>query len=151
MSHVFISYTAEDRRIASELARKIRNETGNQAWIDAENIEGGESWRAAIDKALRDACAVIVLVSPAAKKSEYVTYEWAFALGVGTKVIPILVTNVKNLHPALRDLQYIDFANGKKNWTKVLKLVNQPPCTKSPQSSTQQTPSRKSPDCQKEQ
>ncbi|HVO71060.1 MAG TPA: HEAT repeat domain-containing protein [Aggregatilineaceae bacterium] len=46
--------------------------------------------------------------APDAKRSEYVTYEWAFALGAGKAVFTILLERTE-LHPRLDALQYVDF------------------------------------------
>ena len=42
-----------------------------------------------IDLSIKNAFALIVIMTPEAKASEYVTYEWAFAWGVVVKVIPV--------------------------------------------------------------
>jgi TIR domain len=57
-------------------------------------------WRREIDDALRNSHIVLVLVTRIARQSEYVTYEWAFALGAGVKVVPIVVDK-QALHPRL--------------------------------------------------
>ena len=46
-------------------------------------LRPGSDWRQEIDRAIRDSFVLIVVVSPDSKASEYVTYEWAFALGLG--------------------------------------------------------------------
>ena len=39
------------------------------------------------------------------------TYEWAFALGSGVPVLPLLLNSAEaDLHPRLRTLQYLDFS-----------------------------------------
>jgi hypothetical protein len=63
---------------------------------------------------------LIVVVTPSAKASEYVTYEWAFAWGVGVKVIPVLLEPTP-LHPRLEVLQYLDFSiRSARPWDKLL-------------------------------
>lgn len=117
MSHIFISYQRADVEFAKTLKGEL-DLAGYTSWIDAESLRAGESWRKAIDSALREAGAVILIMTPNAKKSEYVTYEWAFALGADKRVIPILLQPTE-LHPRLEDLQYVDFSQGD-NWTKLL-------------------------------
>ena len=49
-------------------------------------------------------------MSPEASKSEYVTYEWAYASGLRKTIFPILLTKTQ-IHPKLELLQYLDFTN----------------------------------------
>ena len=49
-------------------------------------------------------------MSPEARKSEYVTYEWAFAWGNDIEILPIMLKQTA-LHPRLESLQYMDFTN----------------------------------------
>jgi HEAT repeat protein len=107
--HFFISYNREDGDFAEIVRNRIR-EAGFNIWMDTEGLRAGDNWREEIDRAIKDAFALIVVITPAAKTSEYVTYEWAFALGVGVKVIPVLLKPAE-LHPRLETLQYLDFTN----------------------------------------
>jgi hypothetical protein len=118
VSHVFISYKTEDVDFAENVKSRLK-EAGFTAWLDAE-ISAGEEWRTAIDRAMKDALALIVIMTPEAKVSEYVTYEWAFALGKGVKVIPVILRTTK-LHPRLEVLQRLDFTNIKNRpWIKLI-------------------------------
>ena len=105
--HIFISYAREDREFAQRLTKSLR-ESKRIPWHDLHNIKGGDNWLATIDEALRNAEALIVVMSPWATRSQYVTYEWAFALGAGIPVIPV-VKKRTTLHPRLTTIQYIDF------------------------------------------
>jgi TIR domain len=107
MKHIFVSYAHEDKDFARQLTLRLR-ESGQIPWQDLDNLRGGEIWHAAIDDALRNAEALIVVMSPYASRSQHVTYEWAFALGAGVRVIPV-VKKRTTLHPKLTNLQYIDF------------------------------------------
>jgi TIR domain len=105
--HVFVSYAREDKKFAQELTRRLRG-SKRTPWQDLRNLLGGVNWQAAIDNALRNAEALVVVVSPHSTKSQYVTYEWAFALGAGVPVIPVICKRT-TLHPRLLTIQYIDF------------------------------------------
>jgi CheY-like chemotaxis protein len=107
--HVFISYKHEDVDFAENLISRIK-EAGFTAWQDSDKLHPGEDWRAGIDQAIKSAFALIVIMTPEAKASEYVTYEWSFAWGAGVKVIPVLLKRTSTpLHPRLEALQYLDF------------------------------------------
>jgi HEAT repeat protein len=110
MKRVFISYCHEDGDFSDTLRRKLE-EAGFATWQDTD-LYGGQQWRVEIDLAIREAPAVIVVLSPEAVRSDYVNYEWAFALGAGVNVVPVLLRpGTEALHPALQSRQYLDFSN----------------------------------------
>jgi hypothetical protein len=106
MGHVFVSYARKDSQFVEMLHQKLK-EANFDVWTDSV-VRPGNDWRQDIDEAIRNAFAVLVIVTPAAKTSEYVTYEWAYALGLGIKVIPIILKSTP-LHPRLEFLQHIEF------------------------------------------
>lgn len=121
MSHVFISYSKEDGEFAENVQHRLQ-QAGFTVWRDVQ-LRGGEDWRQGIDDGIRKAFALIIVMSPDAKNSEYVTYEWAFAWGVGIKVIPILFKST-NLHPRLESLQYLNFTNrDARPWNELFELL----------------------------
>jgi HEAT repeat protein len=110
MTHVFISYHHEDRQLAQVLHNNLE-EAGISAWMDPE-IRAGEIWRGEIDEAIRKSSTLLVIISAAAVKSLYVNYEWAFALGAGIKVIPLLRgIRAEEMHPRLAGFQALDFTD----------------------------------------
>jgi hypothetical protein len=118
----FISHDHSDGDFAELMKLRLEKE-GYGAWIDLERLRVGEDWRQEIDKAIRSATALIVIMSPEARQSEYVTYEWAFAWGVGVPVIPILLKETP-LHPRLASLQYLDFTNrAARPWDKLIEAL----------------------------
>lgn len=117
--HFFVSHDHADGDFAELLKLKLEKE-GLSAWIDIERLPVGEDWRLEIDNAIKTAAALIVIMSPDARQSEYVTYEWAFAWGHGTSVIPILLKET-SMHPRLSSLQYLDFTNRiARPWDKLI-------------------------------
>jgi CheY-like chemotaxis protein len=121
MAQVFISYKKEDVDFAENLSSRLERE-GSDVWADSK-IAVGEEWRNAIDVAIGNSVALIVIMTPEAKASEYVTYEWAFAWGIGIKVIPVMLRPT-TLHPRLEALQYLDFTNIKSRpWDKLIDEV----------------------------
>jgi HEAT repeat protein len=122
MSHIFISYNHNDGDFADNLKEKIKK-AGFEPWIDIAGLRAGKDWRAEIDQAIKGASALIVVMTPRAKESEYVTYEWAFALGAGVKVIPVLLKPTE-IHPRLGALQYLDFTNRmSRPWDKLIEAL----------------------------
>jgi len=107
MSHIFVSYSHDDDDFVSEI-ETLLEESGFDVWTD-HDLLAGENWKQKIDDAIETAFALVVFMTPAAKMSEYVTYEWSYALGVGVTVIPIVLRETE-LHPKLNDLQHLDFS-----------------------------------------
>jgi CheY-like chemotaxis protein len=121
MAQVFISHKREDVDFAENVSSRLERK-GSDVWADSK-IAAGEEWRNAIDVAIGNSVALIVIMTPEAKASEYVTYEWAFAWGIGIKVIPIMLRPT-TLHPRLEALQYLDFTNIKSRpWDKLVEEV----------------------------
>ena len=110
MQHVFISYQHEDIDFAENVIGRVEK-AGFSTWTD-DKLHAGDEWREMIDIAIKNAFALIVIMTPEAKSSEYVTYEWAFAWGVGVKVIPLMLRSTQ-LHPRLEALQHLDFTSPK--------------------------------------
>src|SRR6266567_3712535 len=98
MKQVFISYMHEDLDFAENVIRRLER-AGFSTWAD-ERLRAGEDWRTMIDLAIKNSFALIVVMTPEAKASEYVTYEWAFAWGMSIRVIPLMLRKTA-LHPRL--------------------------------------------------
>jgi hypothetical protein len=107
--HVFLSYKHQESTFATELIQRL-TAIGFKLWVDAEQLRAGENWRETINLAIKDSFALVVIITPESKTSEYVTYEWAFAQGAGIKIVPVLLRPTK-LHPQLETLQYLDFTD----------------------------------------
>lgn len=105
----FISHAREDGDFAELLSLRMEREH-LQGWIDVDRLSPGVDWRADIDDAIKKAPALIAVMSPEARASEYVTYEWAFAWGSDIPIIPLMLRPT-SLHPRLATLQYLDFSN----------------------------------------
>lgn len=119
--HVFVSYKHEDVDFAENVMSRLEAR-GFQTWAD-HKVGAGEEWRTAIDLSIKNSFALIVIMTPEAKTSEYVTYEWAFAWGVGVRVIPVMLRKTE-LHPRLEALQYLDFTVPKSRpWERLLEEV----------------------------
>ena len=120
--HVFISYKRDEGDFAEVLINRVEK-ADFKTWVDNDKLHAGEDWRTEIDQAINSAFALIVIMTPEAKASEYVTYEWAFAWGSGIKVIPLVLKHT-SLHPRLEALQYLDFTNRTaRPWDKLIDVL----------------------------
>jgi HEAT repeat protein len=129
MSFFFISYKREEKPFALELRSAIEA-GGFPTWMD-DKLVGGDEWKEVIDKNLRNCLGVIAIVSVASLASQFVTYEWSFALGLGKRVVPVVLQfpdrNPKKkprdpeIHPKLSDRHIRDFSNpNSRPWLDLL-------------------------------
>lgn len=124
MAHVFISYARKDRLFVETLKGELRS-IDLKVWVDTENLRAGEDWREGIDEAIKSSLLFIIVMTPEAKASEYVTYEWSFAMGLGITIIPIILKPT-NLHYHLERLQHFDFTDhGNFPWKRFLYQVHE--------------------------
>jgi len=119
---VFISYSSKDGDFA-ELAKMKLEQDDIDVWRDIYEISAGEEWRNEIGYGLLNSDSIIVILNESSSKSSYVTYEWAFALGNGKKIIPVLIDDCE-IHPRIKVLQYLDFKDNKRPWDKLIKQIN---------------------------
>jgi hypothetical protein len=112
MKHVFISYKKEDIHFADAVKRKLES-SGFASWIDRYQLAPPDRWSNEIEKALRNCIALVVIITPDMLNSDYITYEWSFALGADKPVIGVMMKAVDEnlLHPELRVRQFLNYVN----------------------------------------
>jgi hypothetical protein len=102
----------------------------SSAGINTDRLEAGVNWTGEIDQAIRQAAAVVVITTPKSAQSPYVTYEWAYALGADTRVIPVIWKPTR-LHSHMQHLQYIDLTKvtstrkSKLPWSELIRVIKQ--------------------------
>jgi len=104
---VFFSYAREDGDFARRLASDLRS-AGANLWIDQLDIRPGEHWDSAIEAALKECPAFLIILSPQSVASQNVKDEVHFALEEGKKILPVMAEKCE-LPFRLRRLQYVDF------------------------------------------
>jgi len=110
---VFISYSRQDLAIMERLSDELRNTRflkNIEVWTDETLQKGTPSWQQEIEKALNRADAVIMLMSPDAKKSEWVEREITFAQNRNKTFFPVLVrgTDADAVPISLVNMQWFD-------------------------------------------
>lgn len=118
---VFVSYNSKHEDFAELMKEKLEKES-IAVWKDTYQIDAGTEWRNEIDRGLLDCDVIIVILDKISAKSSYVTYEWAFALGNGKHIIPLLTEDC-NIHPRIEILQYLNFKNGQRPWDKLIERI----------------------------
>ncbi|MBL9136916.1 MAG: HEAT repeat domain-containing protein [Verrucomicrobiales bacterium] len=122
MHDVFLSYSRVDGDFA-EVVRARLGEGGCHCWLDRSEIQAGEAWCEEIDEAIRGASAVVLILTPSARASEFVNYEWAFALGAGVPLIPLMLQPTP-LPPRLATLHHLDFTRREtRPWNDLTERV----------------------------
>jgi hypothetical protein len=107
MPAVFISYSRRDYYFAESLAFHLA-ERGIANWLDANHLTPGGEWAEEIDRALDEAQTVVLVVTAASVRSEYVRREWQRALAQGDRLILALFRSCK-LPPELEHARVVDF------------------------------------------
>lgn len=110
MAKLFLSYSRKDAARAQRFTIWLERE-GHDVWRDDDDIGGGASFSAEIEKALNDCDAVVVLWSADSVQSAWVRDEAAFGRDAG-KLIPI---SFDGTGPPLgfRQFQSIDLSKWK--------------------------------------
>lgn len=107
---IFVSYAREELEVKFVSRLECRLEkVSMHTWRDVKEIVAGEDWVDKIDIAIKNSSALLLIMSNSGFVSEYVNYEWAFALGAGVPVLPLLVEANVCIHPRLQNIQHIDF------------------------------------------
>lgn len=91
---VFLSYAWSDQQAAREIEGRL-TAAGCQVWRDEEALEPGDSWRSGIERAIERADIVVVLISEAAKASENVGDELAYARLLKVRIVPVPLSTEK--------------------------------------------------------
>ncbi len=121
---LFISYS---RRDAKEIAIKLRDDLinhGYEVWWDQASMESrGRTFLQEIRDAIALSTRLLLLVTPEALESNYVTSEWKFALEACVVINPILISGEYDSIPAeLTNLYVVDFRQQHSYQSSLKKL-----------------------------
>lgn len=90
-SYFFMSYSRDDTSLQKRIIGELR-QRGIKVWVDTENlIPGSPAWEREIERAIRGASGIIVLLSPDANNSEWVRREISFAEQNQKRIFPVLI------------------------------------------------------------
>jgi hypothetical protein len=102
--YVFISYERTDRELVRSIAEGLRDAGVDTRFDD--QLRVGGTWPRELE-ALIDGCfALIVLMTPESRNSNFVGKEIRFAQEIGRPIIPVLIRDTHSL--LLVDVQHID-------------------------------------------
>jgi len=94
MSIVFISYSHVDSKVADSIVA-VFEKVGIEYFRDVKHIEWGRSISGEVRVALEQSVAILVILSPASIKSQWVPYEVGYGRALHKRVLPFLT------HPAI--------------------------------------------------
>lgn len=104
MGHIFISYSHKDKKYVEKLEQKLIEE-GFNVWID-HRIDYGSQWTQAIETAIDNCDAYIVVMSEDAKKSSWVQREMIHAERRKKPFFPLLLSG--EFWFSLGNIQFVD-------------------------------------------
>lgn len=122
MKHVFISYHRQDEPLAHAVQTQIE-QAGLAFWLSPHEQRFRDDW-AETDQAIQQSSVLVVIMTPSARTSDQVAYEWAFALGAGIPVVPLLFKTT-DMPPRLTLLHGLDFTNNALlPWDELLEMLH---------------------------
>jgi hypothetical protein len=89
MSKVLISYSQVDSEIADAIVRALLKQSV-EIIRDVRDVSWGESVELKVGKGFDEITTVLVVISPASLKSQWMPYEIGFVTGKGKAVIPFI-------------------------------------------------------------
>lgn len=107
MSMVFVCYSRDDEQFVIQLTQELRAK-GVNVWRDQDDIDAGENWDDAIERALKACSHLLFVMSPTAVESREVTGEWRYALKQRKKIVPIMYKQCE-MPRQLYEIHYLDF------------------------------------------
>jgi|GEM_PF-3732707 len=116
--YVFISHSSHDNQFAREVAVALRSSELN-VWVDFESIPYGERWSHSIESAISDSDSILVIMSKAARASEWVERELLFALELRKQIFVVLIDE-SSIPLYLIDRQHADLRRNKSIQIKQL-------------------------------
>tara|TARA_B100002003_G_C13786354_1_gene389075 strand:+ start:143 stop:589 length:447 start_codon:yes stop_codon:yes gene_type:complete len=84
---LFMSYSRQDRSLVKPLVNLLRA-SGNEVFIDVEDLDYGENWKDQLDEAISRSSRFLLFWSKHSSRSDYVSAEWRTALD--EKELPIV-------------------------------------------------------------
>lgn len=134
MAKIFISYAREDYEYAKRIYDYLL-QSGQEPWLDKENILPGQNWPNAIKSAIRESQFFIALLSSnSVEKRGYVQKELRIGLEILDQIpesqiffIPARIGECEPNYERLRELQWVDmfpdWDTGLKRLMKVFTFI----------------------------
>jgi FOG: Ankyrin repeat len=102
---VFISYSHVDRAVAGSIA-EILKQLAIEYFLDTKDVNWGDEITQKVKGGLEESSYVVIIISPASLKSQWVPFETGYALGRGAHILPFLTHPSLEVPSYIRDLHY---------------------------------------------
>jgi hypothetical protein len=118
--YLFVFYARTDADRVLPVVEAVRNEYRLRSldidvWVDITNLAPGQQWADEITSALKSSVGLLVFVSPAAMKSDWVQREIrAAAEHLDRLIIPIILQQVRDLPIDLARRQWLDLSDPRQ-------------------------------------
>ncbi len=106
---VYVSYSTRDGVEAVGRITKFLKNRGIKTWSYTNNVRPGDNSTVQIERALRQAVAMIVILTPAAVGSPWVMAEAHYMLERGIPILPIIIGNLGNINMPVHFSQLASF------------------------------------------
>ena len=119
---VFISYSSVDRQQVAALVKAL-DDVAVLYFLDQKDIKWGDDITETIGRGLKECAALIVVLSPASIKSQWVPFEIGQAVGLGKRVLPFLTHPSVEIPTFLRRFHYESSIEGVTTYFKSIGLA----------------------------
>ena len=117
---LFLSYSRRDSDAMHQVQEALR-EAGLSVWTDEGLEPGTQSWEDAIAEAVRQAYALVVLLSPNSSQSTWVKNEVGFAQTLNKRIFPVLIAGEAATAVPI-DLINAQWVDGRTNLDRAVTL-----------------------------
>ncbi len=110
---LFTSYARANQDFVLNLVEDLQEDLLDEQitfWVDQKHIPKGYPWDRAIEEALDDCDAMLLVLSASSIDSENVRDEWNYCKDEGKTIIPVLIEDCK-LPFNMRRLEHVNFFN----------------------------------------
>ena len=114
---VFISYSSIDEDFAEDVAQ-ILEDIGIEYFLDSKDIDWGDHIVKEVQEGLSNCSTIVVIISPASLKSQWVLFELGYAMGRGKDVLPLLMHPSLDVPGYLQAVHYETSLEGAKDYFK---------------------------------
>jgi hypothetical protein len=127
LQHIFVSYSRADSETVDAIVSRLKRD-GFDVWLDREAIMGGDIWSQEIVKAVGNAYAFLLMLSPSAAASKNVRQEVCLAFGGDKDLVPLKLAPVEipdSLQYQLAGVQWIEYyRNPDAKYAELVNVLN---------------------------
>lgn len=89
MADIFLSYSRTDIEVMLQVRTKLEG-AGLSVWTDEDLEPGTINWQSEVERIIKEVVAMVIILSPEARNSEWLSRELTFSSMVGIPIYPLL-------------------------------------------------------------